>query len=337
MDYALAITHRSGYARFVMQKLSDLGENAAIARLARQLPAGGKGVRVAIGDDCAVVRVRRQCAFELLLTSDPVIEGAHFDATTAPEDIGRKALGRALSDIAAMGGEPLWALVDVAASRDLPAVKLERIYRGLGRCAARYGVAVVGGDLSKGPALELHVFAVGRAPVGTALLRSGARPGDVLFVTGALGGSRAGKHLHFVPRLAEGRWLRAGRWATALMDVSDGLAADLPRLLAASGAGAVVDLGALPIAPAARRIKDGRPPLDHALNDGEDFELLFTIPARRKTAFLKAWRRTFALPCAAIGGITRKAGKIEWIVPAGQPAPRAATGFDHFRRQAVKE
>ena len=191
-------------------------------------------------------------------------------------------------------------------------------------------MAIVGGDTARGPTLELHVFAVGRVPRGQAVLRSGAKPGDVIYVTGSLGGSLAGRHLAFEPRLREGQWLLGKHWATAMMDVSDGLAADLPRLVAASGVGAVLAAECIPVSGAARRAGKGLTALEHALGDGEDFELLFTVKAARAAAFEKAWKAKFTLRCTRIGLITRTAGVS--LAAAGKVRPLTHQGYDHFRQ-----
>lgn len=327
-----------------MKTLSDIGENRLIERLSRLVPGRGD-VLVGIGDDCAVVRGGRGDAFDLLLKSDPVIEGVHFEATAAAGLVGRKAVGRVLSDIAAMGGEALWILIDLVAPEGMACARIEAVYRGAAAMARRCGAAIVGGDTARGPVLELHVFAVGRVPRGKAVLRSGAKPGDRLYVTGKLGGSLLGRHLRMEPRLVEGKWLRENGWVTAMMDVSDGLAADLPRLVKASGVGAVVDAEAVPVSGAARRMGKGgeqraegeeqrargMAALDHALNDGEDFELLFTVPARKVRAFEAAWRRRFRLECAAIGKVTKAAGEVD-LVRNGKVVPMTAKGYEHFRK-----
>jgi thiamine-monophosphate kinase len=305
-----------------------MGEDALIRRLAKLLP-GRADVVAGIGDDCAVVRTGRRDAFDLLLKSDPVIEGIHFTPTAPAEAIGHKALGRVLSDIAAMGGEPLWGLIDLVAPASVPVKRIEGIYRGLATLARRQGVAIVGGDTSRGKTLELHVFAVGRIPRGRAVLRSGGRPGDVLYVTGSLGGSGQGRHLRFEPRLAEGQWLAAGKWATAMMDVSDGLATDLSRLIAASGMGAVIEAARIPISAAAKRLKDRRTPLEHALSDGEDFELLFTVSPRKAAAFETAWRQQFRLRCTRIGEMMRQPNPLK-IEKNGIRTTLMLRGYEHF-------
>lgn len=308
----------------------QIGEDNLIRRLKRLVP-GRADVIAGIGDDCAVVRTGRRDPYDLLLKSDPVIEGVHFLPSTPGGAIGHKALGRVFSDLAAMGGEPLWVLVDLVAPPTASVSRIEAIYQGMARLARRYGAAIVGGDTSRGPALEVHVFAVGRLPRGTALLRSGARPGEALYVTGSLGGSGLGRHLRFEPRLREGQWLRDAAGVTAMMDVSDGLATDLRRLAAASGTGVVLDLGCVPVAAAARRLRDKRSALEHALADGEDFELLFTVRSRKVRAVESAWANAFRLPCTRIGAMTVQPGRVEGR--DGEECKELTIhGYEHFSR-----
>jgi thiamine-monophosphate kinase len=310
-----------------IQTIVDLGERALIRRLA----GGGKraaGVAVGIGDDCAVVRLPG-AKVDLLYTTDAVIEGIHFHPGTPPARIGHKAAGRALSDIAAMGGDPRYLLVNLVARPDTPLPVVDGIYRGMRRLLARHGAAIIGGDTARGPGLEVHVFGVGTAPRGTAVRRAGARPGHVLFVTGTLGGSLRGRHLAFPPRVDEGRWLRRGGWASAMIDLSDGLATDLPHLAEACGVGARLDPARIPVSAAARRMADGRAPLDHALRDGEDYELLFAVSRRRAGALPAAWRRAFRTPLTAVGDLVRKPGV--WLAAAGRPPQRlAGAAYEHF-------
>lgn len=310
-----------------MKTLARAGENAVIRRLTAMLP-DRRDVKCGAGDDCAVVATGDK-RFDLLLTSDPVIHGVHFSPGAPASAVGHKALARVLSDIAAMGGEPLWALIDVVAPPECPESRIAGIYSGLTRLARRWGVAVVGGDLSEGPQLELHAFCVGRVPAGEAALRSGARPGDMIGVTGSLGGSALGHHLRFAPRLREGAWLR--NRVSAMMDLSDGLAADLPRLLEASGAGAVLDAASIPISAAVRRMAGSVAPLAHALSDGEDFELLFTVRPANAGKLLAQWQRTFRSRCTLIGRVTNETGRIE-IITKQDRRPLSEQGYEHFRR-----
>jgi thiamine-monophosphate kinase len=308
----------------------DIGETALIERLTARL-AAGRDVIVGPGDDCAVVRAGSE---DWLLTSDPVIEAIHFDSSADPSRVGHKAVARALSDIAAMGGIPRWALVDLVVPAAVAPGQLEAIYDGMAATADRYGVSVVGGDVARGPALELHLFAVGSVPADKAVLRSGAGPGDVIFVTGALGGSHAsGHHLTFEPRLREGQWLREGGWATAMCDISDGLSTDLHHLASASGVGAELVVDAIPCSEAARSSGD---PIASAMEDGEDFELLFTVPAGKVDRFVSAWSETQEPNCSRIGTVT-PGNTIECLDADGNRSMLNATGYDHFsggRRQS---
>jgi thiamine-monophosphate kinase len=308
--------------------LADIGERAWIRRLLRLLPAVPPG-SVGIGDDCAVVRAGGDR--DWLLKSDPVIEGTHFTVDAPAEGIGHKAIGRVLSDLAAMGGEPDWILVDLVAPGATSVARLEAIYRTASALARRYGATIVGGDSSRGPVLELHVFGVGHVPSGRAVRRMGARPGDAIYVTGALGGSGLGRHLAFEPRIAQGVWLREKGWASAMLDVSDGLATDLLNLVEASGVGARIESSKVPLSDAARALAGERTALHHALYDGEDFELLFTVPAGRDRDFASAWREAFDLPCSRIGTVTDRPGQVEYVDEAGQAVPLAAEGFRHFQ------
>ncbi len=307
-----------------LYSLKDIGEKEAIARIAGNLP-GGDNVIVGVGDDCAVVRVGAE---DLVLTSDPVIEHVHFDTGTPCAAIGRKAVGRALSDIAAMGAVPRWALVDVVAPGEFPVSDLDALYEGINALAAQHGLAIVGGDLARGHGLEIHLFAVGSVASGQAVLRSGAGVGDCLFVTGALGGSRFGRHLTFAPRVAEGRWLRD--WATSMIDISDGLAGDLRIITEQSGVGCSLDLKSLPIASDAVNAHDGRTAVEHAIYDGEDFELLFTIRSSDRDRFINEWSSQFDTPCSEIGCITSEANLIRCRQSDDATYVLSGSGFSHF-------
>jgi thiamine-monophosphate kinase len=221
------------------------------------------------------------------LTCDPVVEGVHFDRDTAPELIGAKAVGRNLSDLAAIGAVADYLLVSLLLPAGFGATAQDALLRGIERAADEHGCAVIGGDTSASPGpLVVTITAVGHLE-GPPLLRSAARPGDRIHLTGPVGGSRSGRHLRIRPRLVEGRWLAALPGIGAGIDVSDGLALDLATLLRASSAaagqelGAELDATAIPIHDDAQRLAD---PLRHALGDGEDHELLFT------------WRAGAALP-----------------------------------------
>lgn len=311
-----------------MTTLREIGEREAIRRLSRRLfPALGE--IVGIGDDAAVLR-DEGTEFDWVLTSDPVIEGTHFTAEASRRKVGHKAVGRVLSDLAAMGAEPYWMLINVVAAQDMDFADLEEVYEGAAELALKYGVAVVGGDMAEGPGLALHVFGVGRVPHGAAVLRSGAGVGDLIYVTGALGGSLAGKHLDFEPRVTEALWLREQGWPTAMIDVSDGLAGDLRHIIEMSKAGAEIRSESVPISDAVHETNDERNPLDHALYDGEDFELLFTVPEGKRGFFESAWAQAFDLPCACIGKITDKLGTITCLTGRSARTIVLRKGYEHF-------
>jgi thiamine-monophosphate kinase len=284
-----------------------MNELELIEHLTRSLPANATVV-VGAGDDCAVLDAGASDRW-LLFKTDAVVRGVHFTDTAPPEKVGHKALGRCLSDVAAMGGTPTAALVTVGLPQDFQPAWVQRVYAGLNALARRHAVAVVGGETTASPgATWISVALVGFVPRGKALLRSGARPGDAIFVTGELGGSLEGRHLEFEPRVAEGRWLNEHFPIHAMIDLSDGLASDLRHVLRASGVGAELLKSAIPISRAAkeraRRGDAAKPALAAALTDGEDFELLFTVAARDAVPLLDAWKKQFpAVRLSCIGKI----------------------------------
>ncbi len=299
--------------------LADLGEDRLVSALTHRL-ALGEDVRVGAGDDCAVIGRPRDARWQLLKT-DVVIEGVHFLPEEDPLRVGWKALCRAISDIAAMGGVPAHALITLAAAPATPVAKVEALYAGLRKAARKFGVSIVGGETARSPGpLFVNVALTGWVERARCVLRSGGRPGDALYVTGRLGGSHAGKHLDFTPRLAEARWLVTHFKPRAMMDLSDGLAADLPRLAAASGCGFEILREDLPLTRGATP--------ESALTDGEDFELLFALPPRLAARLEPAWHRQFPrLPLTHIG--TLRASQLSTL----HSQPSAARGFDHFAQR----
>ncbi|HZI31845.1 MAG TPA: thiamine-phosphate kinase, partial [Candidatus Binatia bacterium] len=257
-----------------------MNEFELIARLTQSLPTN-ETVVAGAGDDCAVLDlgVPEQ---PVLFKTDAVVEGIHFTRKTPPEKIGRKALARGLSDIAAMAGTPTAALATIALPKKFDADFVTKIYGGLNMLAAKHGVAVVGGETTTNPdRILISIALLGTIPRGRQILRSGARVGDAIFVTGELGGSLAEKHLEFEPRLEEARWLAEHFTIHSMLDLSDGLAGDLRHVLTASKAGAELLKSAVPVSRAAklaaRENPSGKPSFIAALTDGEDFELLFTL------------------------------------------------------------
>ncbi len=283
-----------------------------IAHLTRDLPAH-PALLVGPGDDCAVLKAAPSDRL-LLLKTDAVVEGVHFTPEAPPEKVGHKAIARPLSDIAAMGGVPEAALVTLALPPSYDTSRVEALYRGLRRTAEHYHVALAGGETTTSPgALLLSVTLTGWVEPDHCVLRSGAQPGDAIFVTGELGGSLAGHHLDFEPRLAEARWLVWHFRPHAMIDLSDGLAGDLRHLLEAGKVGAELLAPSVPISRAAklrtRTVHPTKSPLLAALTDGEDFELLFTLPARHAVPLLDQFRRQFPhTPLACIGRITPEPG-----------------------------
>lgn len=253
-----------------MPALSELGENAILSRILSHIPANDTLI-TGPGDDCAVVA--RNDEWDSLLKTDVVVEKLHFTPGTKPERIGRKALARAVSDIAAMGGIPEHALITVLCHPSRPVELLEGIYRGINAIASQFGISLAGGETSGLPydGLAINVALTGRVERGKAVLRSGGAPGDLLFVSGVLGGSFPSEwHLDFEPRVKLAReLLMSGIRPSAMMDLSDGLGTDLPRLAAASGCSFEIDEQALPCRP-------GFSPAD-AVSHGEDYELLLAL------------------------------------------------------------
>ena len=287
------------------------------------------------GDDCAVIEIGLPDRF-LLFKTDAVVEGIHFNAETDAEQVGHKALGRCLSDIAAMGGTPVAALVTLALPVNFEPQWVEHFYAGLNRLAERYEVAIAGGEVSTNPERKLiSVSLVGTVAKSRSVLRSGARVGDAIFVTGELGGSLRGKHVDFEPRVAEGQWLAQQFDIHAMIDLSDGLASDLRHILRSSNVGAELLSEAIPISRAAKlQAKEesaAKPPLLAALSDGEDFELLFTVASRDAVPLLDAWKRQFPkLRLSCIGKIT--AGSALKLRDKEGSRELTLRGFVHFQK-----
>jgi thiamine-monophosphate kinase len=335
--------------------LQTLGERGLIERLRRRPAAAGARrpeVLLDIGDDCAAVAWPGDV---LLLTTDTLVEDVHFRRRTAtPRDIGAKALAVNLSDIAAMGGEPRYALVALALPPTMPVAEVDELYAGLDAVAARHGTQVVGGDTcaTRG-GLVLTITLVGGV-AGRPVSRRGARPGDVLLVTGRLGAAAAGlavledpagapavpapdvaavvaAHRRPTPRVAEGRLAHASGAATAMIDLSDGLATDLGHLCRESGVGATVRLPALPLDAPTQRVAQalGADALAWALRGGEDYELLLAVAPGGADALARQITAATGTPVAAIGEVCPHAEGVRFLDAQGRPRP-VRPGFDHF-------
>jgi thiamine-monophosphate kinase len=323
-------------------------EKALIAKI-RRLAKAAKNplVSIGIGDDCAVLRLStggsRKQGKDTLVTTDFSLEGIHFRRDWhPPESVGHRCLARGLSDIAAMGGEPVAAFLSMALPRDLPQNWLSRFTRGLLKLAESCGVILAGGDTAESPnGILADITVVGTVPEGKAILRSSARPGDLIYVSGDLGGSAAAlgmldkkrvkpnaqsypRHFFPEPRVGLGKYLRKNRLASAMIDTSDGLSTDLAHICEESGVGAEL------LAEAVPRAIVGKPPrevdLELALHGGEDYELLFTVPVRKPIP-----SRIAKVPITQIGYITRRR-KIFLTGREGLKHELAPRGWEHFRK-----
>ena len=317
---------------------------AAIRERLRDVAAGR--LAVGIGDDAAVWQPSR--SNRSVVTTDALVEGVHFTrAGMSAAQIGHRALAANLSDLAAMGARPVLATVALGVPAGTDPAWILACYDGIASLAARTRCAIAGGDLTRAPAVVFAITAIGEVRPSNLKLRAGARPGDVVAVTGPLGASRAGlcaaverpelaadpafaaalrAYRTPEPRLAEGRWLAASRHVRAMMDGSDGLSTDLARLCAASGAGAEVEQ--IPVAPAAQAVAAaaGADAERWALDGGEDFELLVAIERRAFPHLAQRFALRFARPLLRVGSITEGAG-----VRLANGAPIAPLGWDHVR------
>jgi thiamine-monophosphate kinase len=289
-----------------------VNEFELIQRLCGSLPTN-PSVVVGAGDDCAVLDLALPDRYVLFKT-DAVVEGVHFTRDADPAKIGRKALARCLSDVAAMSGTPTAALVTIGLPPGFDPKQIEEVYAGINALARRYQVAIAGGETTTNPErIFISVALLGTVEKQRCVLRAGARSGDALFVSGELGGSLTGKHLEFEPRLEQARWLTEHFTVHAMIDISDGLAGDLRHLLQAGGVGAELLSSAIPIARVAKLQARGessaKSPLLAALTDGEDFELLFTVASREAVRLLDGWKKRFPeLRLSCIGKITTQPG-----------------------------
>lgn len=324
-----------------METLRELGEFGLIKRLAATLPAND-AVVTGIGDDCAVVRIGGQL---LLVSCDASLENVHFSPKLAPpEAIGWKACASALSDIAAMGGQPRFALVTLACPTDTDIAFLERLYRGMENAAAACGAVIVGGDTARSPSgLMIDLMIVGEPSGKRYLCRRGAQAGDILAVTGWPGRAAAGlraletgihaadlidAHLHPLPRIHEGQWLAKRPEAHAMIDLSDGLVQDAGRLAEAAALGIDLTPEALPVAPALATYQNqlGVNVLDAMLAGGEDYELAVALDAPAAQKLCETFVKHFSIPLAVVGRFTAQwtGVRIDGKIPK-------STGYDHFR------
>ncbi len=298
------------------KSLKALGEFGLIAKLAQKAFVG-KNVVKGIGDDTAVLPLSSKKY--LLFTTDMLAEGVHFTRKDGPALIGQKALACSLSDVAAMGGVPTSAVVSIGLPKNISVEFVEKIYLGINRLAKKYHTSIVGGDTISTSKLVINIALLGEAEKKNLVLRSGAKAGDQILVTGPLGRSLSTKkHLSFMPRLSEAAYLVRHFKPSAMIDISDGLAADLSHVLEESHKGAVLDESSIP--------RNARASLQNALSDGEDFELLFTLSPQVAKRFFKQ-RKTTAF---WIGEIINKPQKLFLCNPDGKIKHLAANGYKHF-------
>lgn len=297
--------------------VGDLDEDTLLKRLRPLLPTDARVV-VGAGDDCAVLRTGDPTNL-LLLKTDAVVEGLHFDPSENPDRVGWKALARALSDVAAMGGCPFAALVTLGVDHTRTVDQVEGWYRGIRRVAEEFSTVVVGGEtVGSNQGAWLSISLLGQVHPDQLRLRSGGRPGDELFVTGTLGGTLEGWHLDFIPRIEQGQWLAHRPCVHAMMDLSDGLARDLPRLAAASDCGFDIGPDKLPLRGSASTAE--------ALTDGEDHELLLAVDPDEGSLLRQQWAAAFPdLPLTSIGHLRDASHGCRGLGEGG--------GWDHLEKR----
>jgi len=307
-----------------MSTVSHIKEDALIQLLTDDIITFPE-VLVGIGDDCAVIEKSEN--EHTLLKTDTVVENIHFTPTEDPERVGWKAAARVVSDFASMGGKPEALMVTIILPPDTEQDWIQKVYHGLKTVARKFGCSIVGGETSStaiGAPKIISISGTGVVGSHNLTLRSGGKPSNLIYVTGTLGGSIRGKHLDFTPRVKEGLWLARHIKPTAMMDLSDGIAKDLPRLCKSSRCGFEIFKSKLPLN------KNCTP--DQALRDGEDYELLFTIPAESQQELESTWRKYFPdLLLTQIGHLTEKqpdAPKIEKT----EEISELEGGWDHFQR-----
>jgi thiamine-monophosphate kinase len=290
-------------------RLRGVGEDRLLGQLLPHLPLG-KTVVAGPGDDCAVIEFSSGRNF-LVLKTDCIVEGVHFLSRADPADVGWKAMMRPLSDFAASSAVPQYALITLIASKQTEVEWVKKLYRGLRRAAKRFDVSIVGGETSSSPGpIVISVSVAGFVERNRWLLRRGGKVGDDLFVTGQLGGAVKQKHLRFIPRIAESRWLTKNFSIHAMMDVSDGLGVDLPRLARASKVGFKIKLENLPLSRGSK--------IDNAVSEGEDYELLFAISPRHSRRLQRAWKRKFPkLALTRIGQLDQRSNTKRQTLPGG--------------------
>ncbi len=310
-----------------MTKSKAYDEFAFINWIRQQLNPGGD-VLVGIGDDAAHLKC---VGGSFVATTDMLLEGTHFEASAGWKLIGRKALAVSLSDMAAMAARPRFALCAVGLSEELTPDDAKNMFRGMQELGADFGCQIVGGDVTSWKGQTAVCVTVFGEPAGKKpFTRSGAKSGDRILVTGELGGSAASKHLDFLPRVVEAIYLSQNYTVHSCIDISDGFGLDLNHILEESGVGALVYADSIPLSKAAIKasVASGKTPLEHALSDGEDFELLFTMPPKEAERLLAD--REFGTAVCIVGGITP--GGFVMQGEDGKVKKYKPEGYVHFRK-----
>ena len=309
-----------------------LAEVALIAQIRNWLGAVAPTSPQGMGDDCAVVDW--PIGMKQILTTDSLSYGQHFDDSVSAHDAGAKLIKRNLSDIAAMGGRPGEALLNLLCGGDLQTDWLAAFFDGIGETCQEYDLPIVGGDISTlADGQFTAVLSLTGYLENPPLLRKGAQDGDALYVTGTLGGSLIKKHYNFKPRLSEGQWLAKSMACSALMDITDGLAKDLRELIP-DGCAAYLELGKIPLSDAAHQCAktSGQSAMEHAFCDGEDYELLLAVKNNTKLdIFERQWRQKFpSTPLSQIGQIRKSKSKAPYIDSQSNEALPWIKGFEHL-------
>ena len=312
-------------------QVGPLGENILIACIKDWLGTSSPPAPRGMGDDCAATPLLKSKP-TLLTTTDPIVYLKHFDDSVTPHQAAAKLLRRNISDIASMGGEPRHAVISLSFPPNLSIDWLQNFYRGISDEALAYGIEINGGDVCEtsgflGVFLTLIGFAGERV-----LQRNQTVTGSHIFVTGSLGGSRNGKHYDFVPRLAEGQWLAKRPEPISCLDLSDGIGKDCRALLSPKQS-AQIDCSSIPISDPAMELSktSGRTPIDHAMNDGEDYELLFTMANKSSVdRFESEWKHQFDTPLTCIGKVVERSEKDEPILLTNASSRIDLTGYAHF-------
>jgi thiamine-monophosphate kinase len=296
--------------------ISKLGEFGLIDRIKKSIKTDASVVK-GPGDDCAVIKFSKDKY--MLFTSDMLVEGVDFTGKDRPYLIGRKAIAVSVSDIAACAGLPRYCLVSVGLPKNTSVDFIDKLNKGMFHFAKKYGINIVGGDISRARQLTIDVSMLGIVEKKNLALRNGAKIGDIIFVTGKLGGSILGKHLRFTPRLKEARFLVKNFRVNSMIDISDGLTQDLGHILEESSAGAIIYEDLIPISKQARNLND-------ALYWGEDFELLFTVSAYEAKKLYRKKLTGFK----PIGEIVDKKYGLRLVDKRSRDKIIKPKGFQHF-------